>query len=74
MQRGIWIRLWPFSPKTGLSLRRKQRDAAPLEEWDCFAGTAESVSDCHTLVRPFARLPQTYRAALEMELPGYAQA
>lgn len=55
-----------------ISLRRKQKDTASLEEWDSFAQTAESVSDYHTLVETFTRLPQTYRAALEMKLLGYS--
>lgn len=55
-----------------ISLRRKRKDAAPLEEWDSFAETAESVSDYHALVEIFTRLPQTYRAALEMKLLGYS--
>lgn len=55
-----------------VSLRRKKKDAAPLEDWDGFAETAESVSDYHTLVETFTRLPQSYRAALEMKLLGYS--
>ena len=55
-----------------ISLQRKKKDTAPLEEWDSFAETAESVSDYHTLVETFTRLPQTYRAALEMKLLGYS--
>ncbi len=47
-------------------------DAAPLEDWDGFAETAESVSDYHTLVETFARLPLSYRAALEMKMVGYS--
>lgn len=43
-----------------------------MEEWDGFAETAESVSDCHALVEDFTRLPRTYRAILEMKLPGYS--
>ena len=55
-----------------VSLLRRKKDAAPLEEWDRIAETAESVSDYHTLVETFARLPQTYRSALEMKLLGYS--
>ena len=56
-----------------ISLWRKRNDTAPLEEdWSRFAETAESVSDYHSLVETFARLPQTYRAALEMKLLGYS--
>ena len=45
-----------------ISLQRKKKDTE----------TAESVSDYHTLVETFTRLPQTYRAALEMKLLGYS--
>ena len=55
-----------------ISLQRKKKDAAPLEDWDGFAETAESVSDYHTLVETFARLPLSYRAALEMKMAGYS--
>ena len=55
-----------------ISLQRKKKDSAPLGEWDRFAETAESVSDYHALVETFSRLPQTYRAALEMKLLGYS--
>ena len=51
-----------------LSLLRKQKDTAPLEDWEGFAGTAEEVSDYHALVDSFACLPQTYRAVMEMKL------
>ena len=55
-----------------ISLRRKKKDTVPLEDWDSFAETAESVSDYHALVEMFTRLPLTYRAALEMKLLGYS--
>ena len=55
-----------------ISLQRKKKDAAPLEDWDGFAETAESVSDYHTLVETFAQLPLSYRAALEMKMVGYS--
>ena len=51
-----------------LSLLRKRRDEAPLEDWEGFAESAEAVSGYHALVESFSRLPQTYRAALEMKL------
>ena len=55
-----------------ISLQRKKKDTVPLEDWDSFAETAESVSDYHALVEMFTRLPLTYRAALEMKLLGYS--
>lgn len=51
-----------------ISLQRKQRGEAPLEEWDGLAETLEAVSDYHTLVDSFTHLPQTYRAVMEMKL------
>ncbi|MCI9608666.1 MAG: RNA polymerase sigma factor [Oscillibacter sp.] len=54
-----------------ISLQRKKKDV-PLEDWDSFAETMESVSDYHALVEMFTRLPQTYRSALEMKLLGYS--
>ena len=51
-----------------ISLLRKKKDTAPLEDWEGFAETAEEVSDYHALVDSFACLPQTYRATMEMKL------
>ena len=51
-----------------LSLLRKKKDTAPLDDWEGFAETAEEVSDYHALVDSFACLPQTYRAVMEMKL------
>lgn len=55
-----------------ISLLRKKKDAAPLEDWDGFAETAEEVSDYHALVEAFTRMPATYRAVMEMKLLGYS--
>ena len=51
-----------------ISLLRKRKDTDPLEDWGGFAETAEEVSDYHALVDTFTRVPQTYRAAMEMKL------
>ena len=51
-----------------ISLQRKRKGEAPLEDWDGFAETPEAVTDYHALVDIFTRLPQTYRAPLEMKL------
>jgi len=51
-----------------ISVLRKKRDAAPLEDWDAFAETSEEVADYHALVDSFTRLPQIYRAVMEMKL------
>lgn len=53
-------------------LRRKKR-TVPLEDWDNFAAEAEDVTGYQELVGLFARLPESYRAVLEMKiLSGYA--
>ena len=51
-----------------ISLLRKRKGDAPLEDWDGFAETSEAANDYHTLVDSFTRLPQTYRAVMEMKL------
>ncbi len=51
---------------------RKKRRLVPLEDWDSFAAEAEDTAGYRELVELFARLPETYRAALEMKiLLGY---
>ena len=53
-------------------LRRKKRTVS-LEDWDNFAAEAEDVTGYQELVGLFARLPESYRAVLEMKiLFGYA--
>ena len=51
-----------------ISLLRKRKGEVPLEDWDGIAESSETITDYHTLVESFARLPQTYRAVLEMKL------
>ena len=56
-----------------ISLQRKQKGEAPLEDWDSLAEPSESISDYHALVDSFAWLPRTYRAVMEMKLlSGYS--
>jgi len=56
-----------------ISILRKKRDAAPLEDWECSAEVAPSAVSYHALVESFTRLPQTYRAVMEMKLlSGYS--
>lgn len=56
-----------------ISLLRKRKGEVPLEDWDGVAESSEAVTDYHTLVDSFTRLPQTYRAVLEMKLlMGYS--
>lgn len=51
-----------------ISLRRKKRDEVPLEDGEPLAAEAEAITDYHALVDSFTRLPQTYRAVMEMKL------
>ena len=51
-----------------ISLQRKRKKEIPLETWDGIAETPEAVTDYDALIESFTRLPQTYRAALEMKL------
>ena len=51
-----------------VSLQRKRKKEIPLETWDGVAETSEAFTDYHALIESFTRLPQTYRAAMEMKL------
>ena len=51
-----------------VSLLRKKKDIIPLEDWDGFSETLEAVTGYQALVDSFTRLPQTYRAVMEMKL------
>lgn len=47
---------------------RKRNKTVPLEEWDAAIGDAEMASAYHDIVKLFSRIPETYRAALEMRI------
>ena len=51
-----------------VTILRKNQRTVQLENWDSFAADAESVMDYLELVQLFSRLPETYRAVLEMRL------
>ena len=51
-----------------VTILRKNQRTMQLENWDSFAADAESVTDYLGLVQLFSRLPETYRAVLEMRL------
>ena len=51
-----------------LMIRRKNQRVTTLENWDAFAETTDSNMDYHAVVALFTRLPETYRAVLEMKL------
>ena len=49
-----------------LTILRKRRRVAPLEDWDSIPMEAETASEYSELVQMFSKLPETYRAVLEM--------
>ena len=51
-----------------VTILQKNQRTVQLENWDSFAADAESVTDYQELVQLFSRLPETYRAVLEMRL------
>ena len=51
-----------------ISLLRKQKNEVSLEEGEPLAEKSESITDYRALVDSFTRLPQTYRAVMEMKL------
>lgn len=56
-----------------LMILRKRKRTVPLENWEGFAAEAEDVTGYQELVALFARLPESYRAVLEMKiLLGYS--
>ena len=51
-----------------ISLRRKKKDEAPLEEGENLVIESETITDYHALVDSFTRLPPIYRSVMEMKL------
>lgn len=51
-----------------IAILRKKRKVIHLENWETAVEEAEFVSDYDDLVRLFSKIPETYRAALEMRL------
>lgn len=51
-----------------LMIRRKRKNEVPFEDWNGFVEQSENVSSYTELVALFARLPETYRAVLEMKM------
>ena len=49
-----------------LMILRKKKRIVQLEEWESISTEVESVSEYSELVQLFSKLPETYRAALEM--------
>lgn len=54
------------------TILRKNKRIVQLENWDSFTVEAEDITDYQELVHLFSRLPESYRAVLEMRiLLGY---
>ena len=51
-----------------LMILRKKDRTVPFEDWDDAAEMAEDAGNYKEIVKLFSRLPETYRAALEMKL------
>lgn len=49
-------------------LLRKKQKTVPLEDWDAAISDADLISDYEGIVKLFRRIPEAYRAALEMKL------
>ncbi len=62
---GFWL-ISIVKNEARMILRKKSR-TRPLEDWDGYVENAESTADYAALVALFARLPETYRAVLEMK-------
>ena len=55
-----------------LMILRKRKPVIALEDWDAFTENIDHDMDYQAIVSLFARLPETYRAVLEMKmLIGY---
>ena len=51
-----------------LMILRKRNRIVPLEDWDGFVATAEETTSYKEIVDLVRRLPETYRATLEMKI------
>lgn len=51
-----------------LMILRKKKKIVHLEDWDTFALEDEHISGYEELVQLFSKLPETYRAVLEMKI------
>lgn len=69
------LRFWIISivKNESLMIVRKSNKTVPLENWAQVERAAEDVSDYEHLVELFRKLPETYRAVLEMKfILGYS--
>lgn len=51
-----------------LMIWRKNKKTVPLEDWNAFTSASDNDIDYKALVALFIRMPETYRAVLEMKL------
>jgi len=51
-----------------ISIQRKKTQLTPLEDWNGVVQAAENIVEYQELVELFTRLPEAYRAVLEMKL------
>lgn len=49
-------------------IQRKKLKTTPLEDWDAIVQEVDVMNDYNDIVNLFGRIPETYRAALEMKL------
>lgn len=69
------LRFWIISivKNEALSILRKKKRICSIEDWDGFTNNIDDVVEYSELVTLFTRLPETYRAVLEMKiLLGYS--
>lgn len=64
------LRFWIISivKNEARIILRKQKNVIQLWDWDGYVAESEHVSEYQELVQLFAKLPETYRAALEMKI------
>ena len=63
---GLPYWLVSIAKNEALIILRKKTRIVQLEDWDTISVEAETVSNYNDLVQLFAKIPDTYRAALEM--------
>lgn len=63
---GFWI--VSIVKNEAIMILRKKRRELPLENWDTFSTESTDTTDYAELVKLFSKLPETYRAVLEMRL------
>ena len=65
---GLTPQIVVLAKNEAISLLRKKKDEAPLEDGETLVAESGDIMDYRALVDSFTRLPQTYRAVMEMKL------